>query len=167
LLRPENKAASVGGLFLADVAYWPILLQKSKIERPGKSRESRFLDAPAAARLTGANTRVGGRFGIERCGPSCRRARSASAVFKIFVLHPKKTFATISALSGHGAMSDLSPLFAPKRTSARSGNSERERQQPFDPPAIQTSNDEPQQGEARAGLAPPTAVDLRAGLTKR
>ncbi len=79
----------------------PILLQKSKIERPGDSRESRFLDAPAAARLSGANTKVGGRFGMKGCGPSCRHTRNASAVFKIFVLHPKKTFATISANSGH------------------------------------------------------------------
>src|SRR5258706_8860547 len=54
---------------------------------------------------------------MKRCGPSCRHTRNASAVFKIFVLHPKKTFATISALFGHGAMSDLSPLCAPKRTS--------------------------------------------------
>src|SRR5258707_1033459 len=54
---------------------------------------------------------------MKRCGPSCRHTRNASAVFKIFVLHPKKTFATRSALFGHGAMSDLSPLCAPKRTS--------------------------------------------------
>src|SRR5882672_9994916 len=78
-----------------------ILLQKSKIERPGESRESRFLDAPAVARLSGANTKVGGRFGMKRCGPSCRHTRNASAVFKIFVLHPKKTFATISARNRH------------------------------------------------------------------
>jgi hypothetical protein len=52
-----------------EVCFVPILLQKSKIERPGKSRESRFLDAPAAARLSGANTKVGGRFGMKRCGP--------------------------------------------------------------------------------------------------
>jgi hypothetical protein len=32
---------------------WQILLQKPKIERPGESRESRFLDAPAAARSFG------------------------------------------------------------------------------------------------------------------
>src|SRR5258705_947025 len=38
---------------------------------------------------------------MKRCGPSCRPARNASAVFNIFVLHPKKTFATISAMSGH------------------------------------------------------------------
>src|SRR5258706_13555733 len=62
-----------------------------------------------------ANTKVGGRFGMKRCGPSCRHTRNASAVFKIFVLHPKKTFATISALFGHGAMSDLSPLSGVKR----------------------------------------------------
>src|SRR5258708_40212854 len=48
-----------------------------------------------------ANTKVGGRFGMKRCGPSCRHTRNASAVFKIFVLHPKKTFATISATNGH------------------------------------------------------------------
>jgi hypothetical protein len=78
---------------------WRILLQKSKIERPGKSRESRFLDAPTAARLSGANTKVGGRFGMKRCGPSCRRARSASAVLKNLVRQPKKTFATKSAQS--------------------------------------------------------------------
>jgi hypothetical protein len=33
--------------------------------------------------------------------PSRRRARSASAVFKIIVRHPKNTFATISAKPGH------------------------------------------------------------------
>jgi hypothetical protein len=47
------------------VRFVPILLQKSKIERPGESRESRFLDAPAVARLSGANTKVGGRFGMK------------------------------------------------------------------------------------------------------
>jgi hypothetical protein len=61
----------------------------------------RFLDVPAAARLSGANTKVGGRFGMKGCGPSCRHTRNASAVFKIFVLHPKKTFATISARLRH------------------------------------------------------------------
>src|SRR6266436_3376726 len=92
------------------VCLWQILLQKPKIERPGESRESRFLDAPAVARLSGANTKVGGRFGMNGCGPSCHHARNASAVFKIFVLHPKKTFATISALFGHALMSALSLL---------------------------------------------------------
>jgi hypothetical protein len=47
------------------VRFVPILLQKSKIERPGESRESRFLGAPAVARLSGANTKVGGRFGMK------------------------------------------------------------------------------------------------------
>ena len=96
---------------------WQILLQKPKIERPGESRESRFLDAPAVARLSGANTKVGGRFGMKGCGPSCRHTRNASTVFKIFVLHPKKTFATISAPNGHGSMSDLSPLSGEERKS--------------------------------------------------
>jgi hypothetical protein len=48
---------------------WQILLQKSKIEEARKSRENRFLDAPAVARLSGVNTKVGGRFGMKRCGP--------------------------------------------------------------------------------------------------
>src|SRR5258707_9673609 len=54
---------------------------------------------------------------MKRCGPSCRHTRNASAVFKIFVLHPKKTFATVSALFGHGAMSELSPPLGVKRKS--------------------------------------------------
>jgi hypothetical protein len=98
---PLSGASRKHVLALSFSGFGPILLQKSKIERPGESRESRFLDAPAVARLSGANTKVGGRFGMKGCGPSCRHTRNASAVFKIFVLHPKKTFATISANSGH------------------------------------------------------------------
>jgi hypothetical protein len=45
--------------------------------------------------LSETNTKVGGRLGLKRCGPSSRCARGASAVFKTFVLHPKNTFATI------------------------------------------------------------------------
>jgi hypothetical protein len=84
----------------ADVAGGPVradFVAKSKIERPRKSRESGFLDAAAAARFSGANTKAGGRFYMKRSGPSRRRGRSASAVFKIFVLHSKKTFSTKSA----------------------------------------------------------------------
>jgi hypothetical protein len=33
---------------------------------------------------------------MKRYGPSRRRAQSASAALRIFVRHPKKTFATIS-----------------------------------------------------------------------
>jgi len=50
--------------------------------------------------LSEANTKVGGRLGMKRCDPSSCRARSASAVFKTFVLHPKNTFATKSAQNG-------------------------------------------------------------------
>src|SRR5258708_20093720 len=84
---------------LRHVRLVPILLQKSKIERPGESRESRFLDAPAVARLSGANTKVGGRFGMKGCGPSCRHTRNASPVFEIFLLHPKNTFQKISSIT--------------------------------------------------------------------
>src|SRR5271157_5520406 len=77
-----------------------MLSKKSKIERHRKSRESRFFGTAAAARYSGANTKAGGRFRMNRCGFSGRRARSASAVFKIFVLHPKKTFSTASVMCG-------------------------------------------------------------------
>jgi hypothetical protein len=40
----------------------PILLQKSKIERPRKSRESWFLDASTVATLCSAGAQVRGRF---------------------------------------------------------------------------------------------------------
>src|SRR5450631_2252524 len=75
----------------------PILLQKSKIRRSQKSRESRFRDIAVAARLRGADTKVRGRFGVKRYGPSHREARDASAALKISVQHPKNTFATKSA----------------------------------------------------------------------
>jgi hypothetical protein len=83
------------------VRFVPILLQKSKIEGRRKSRESRFLETLAAAMLSEANAKVGGRLGMKRCGPSSRRARSTSAVFKTFVLHPKNTFATKYANKRH------------------------------------------------------------------
>ena len=45
-----------------NVAYWQILLQKSKIERCRKSRESRFLDISTVARLCSADAQVRGQF---------------------------------------------------------------------------------------------------------
>jgi len=97
-----------------DVAYWQILLQKSKIERPRKSRESRFLNASTAATLCSEDTKVGGLFCVKRCGPSHRRAQNAPAALENFVHQPKKTFSTVSAHNGHGPMSDLSPLCSSK-----------------------------------------------------
>src|ERR1700680_3900982 len=88
----------------------PILLQKSKIERPQKSRESRFLGTSSAAKRRSSNTMAGGRFSAKRCGPSHREVRDASAALKISVHHPKNTFATKSARNGQGAMSELSRL---------------------------------------------------------
>src|SRR5437016_7771775 len=49
-----------------DVRFVPILLQKSKIEQPQKSRESRSLDFSAAASLFNATTEVPDRFWIKR-----------------------------------------------------------------------------------------------------
>jgi hypothetical protein len=52
----------------------PILLQKSKIEQPKKSRESRSRGFFAAASLVGATTEVRDRFLMKRYGPSRRRS---------------------------------------------------------------------------------------------
>ena len=75
-----------------------ILLQKSKIERRQKSRESRFSGISIAAWLLGEDTKVRGRFCVKRYGPSRREARDVSAVLKISVRHPKNTFATESGV---------------------------------------------------------------------
>src|SRR5229473_5455835 len=66
--------------------------------------------------LARPDTKVRSRFCVKRCGPSRRRVRTASAVLKNFVRQPEKTFATISAQSGHAVMSELSPLCEQKRT---------------------------------------------------
>src|SRR5450759_1438922 len=59
--RAAGKFSDVELERQAHVAYWQILLQKSKIERPRKSRESRFLDAATAAKPSMADTKTGGR----------------------------------------------------------------------------------------------------------
>jgi hypothetical protein len=78
----------------------PILLQKSKIERCQKSRESGFLDTSTAAIPRSADAKVRGHFCAKQLGPSHRLIRNASAVPGNFDRHPKKTFATISAKTG-------------------------------------------------------------------
>src|ERR1700730_9057044 len=60
-----------------------------------------FLEFSTAATLFSVATQVRGRFLVNRCGPSRCRARNASAVLKIFTVQPEKTFATLSAQSGH------------------------------------------------------------------
>ena len=77
-----------------------ILLRKAKIERLPKSRESRCLDVSTAAMLARGDTKIRRRFCERRCGPSHRGERNASAVLKNFVRQPKKTFSTVSAISG-------------------------------------------------------------------
>jgi hypothetical protein len=79
------------------------MLQKSKIQRRQKSRESQLLDISFAATILGADTKVRGGFCVKRYGPSHREARDASAALKISVHHPKNTFATISARNRHCA----------------------------------------------------------------
>jgi hypothetical protein len=90
MMRGRNR----GGLTMS--VHRGILLQKLKFERHRKSRESSFSDGYIAAKRRSANTKVRGRFSTKRCGPSRREARDASAALKIFVHHPKKTFATKS-----------------------------------------------------------------------
>ena len=105
--RPNWAARAMSGLppfatklrTSAEVRFVPILLQKSKIRRRQKSRESRSRDITVAARLRGADTKVCGRFGVKRYSPSHREARDASAALKISVHHPQNTFATKSATS--------------------------------------------------------------------
>src|SRR6476646_6160596 len=60
---------------------------------------------------------------MKRYGPSRRRALDASAALRIFVRHPEKTFATISARTGPQAMSAIWSLTGGKRTSRRQPNS--------------------------------------------
>src|SRR4030095_10066419 len=71
--------------------------------------ESRFLDFSAAASPFNATTEVRDRFWMKRYGPSRRRAQNASAALRIFVHHPEKTFATISAISGP-TVSTIAPI---------------------------------------------------------
>jgi hypothetical protein len=82
--------------------FWRILLKKSKIAGLRKSRECGMLVISAAARLCRTNTGVGGRFCVNRCGPSHRSACDARAVLRIFSHQPKRTFSTQSAQSGRG-----------------------------------------------------------------
>src|SRR6266852_6424300 len=86
---------------LRDVSNVQILLQKSKIERRRKSRESRFLDATGAATPCSSDTEVRGRFCVNQCGPSRPHAQNASAVRKNCRRQPKMTFATLSARNRH------------------------------------------------------------------
>jgi len=70
---------------------------RADVEAPADRRRAR---PGSAASLFNATTEGRDRFWMKRYGPSRCRAQSASAAPRIFVRHPKKTFATISALSG-------------------------------------------------------------------
>src|ERR1700716_1974381 len=70
------------------------MMQQSKIDPTGQSRERRFIDLSAAASLFKDTKTVRGGCEMKRYGPSGRRAQNASAALRIFVRHPKKTFAT-------------------------------------------------------------------------
>ena len=70
---------------------------RADVEAPADRRRAR---PGSAASLFNATTEGRDRFWMKRYGPSRCRAQSASAAPRIFVRHPKKTFATISTLSG-------------------------------------------------------------------
>jgi hypothetical protein len=54
--------------------------------------KSDVLDVSTAAMLARPDTKVRGRICVKRCGPSRRRARTASAVLKKFCLSARKDF---------------------------------------------------------------------------
>jgi hypothetical protein len=70
--RREKRRSSIR----PDFRLWQILLQKSKIEQPKKSRESRSQGISAAASLASATAEARGRFWMRRYGPSRRRAQT-------------------------------------------------------------------------------------------
>jgi len=94
----------------------PILLQKSKIERRRKSRESRCLDVSTAAMLARPDTKVRRRFCVKRCGPSRRRVRTASAVLKILFISQKRLFQQYLPIGDIPSYSIASPACATSRT---------------------------------------------------
>jgi hypothetical protein len=67
--------------------------------------------------LARVDTKVCGRLCVKRCGPSHRRVRNASAALKNFVRQPEKTFATVSALFGHGVDAARCPFVGAERKS--------------------------------------------------
>src|SRR5712675_3559427 len=93
---PQTPSNAIG----LDVRDGSILLKKSKIQRLRKFGEGRFFVVSAAASLRRTATRAYGRFCVNRCGPSHRRAWNASAALKNFVRQPKRTFSTVSVKNG-------------------------------------------------------------------
>jgi hypothetical protein len=81
-----------------DISALPsIVLQKSKIDRLQKFRESRFLDFSSAARLRTARTKVCSRSFDKRCGPfTSLRTKRISGARKFRSSAPKDSFATVS-----------------------------------------------------------------------
>jgi hypothetical protein len=63
-----------------------------KVENRGAPKIPRMWNVGDAARLCRTNTGVGGRFCVNRCGPSHRSACDARAVLRIFSHQPKKDF---------------------------------------------------------------------------
>src|SRR5450631_3235486 len=91
----SDKTADIpGGPFRADIV--------AKVENRTTLKIARKSNFRLLCSCFGFNatTEVHGRFWMERYGPSRRRAQNAPAALRIFLRHPKKTFATISTQSG-------------------------------------------------------------------
>lgn len=74
-----------------------------KVENRMTSKISRKLNCSYRHRCKPLCGRYEGRWpAFETMWSPCRCARNASAVFKIFLLRPKKTFSTLSAIFGSG-----------------------------------------------------------------
>jgi len=82
-----------------------IVLQKSKIDRLQKFRESRFLDFSSAARLRTARTKVCSRSFDKRCGPfTSLRTKRISGARKFRSSAPKDSCNSIPSEADIGAV---------------------------------------------------------------
>ena len=100
----------VVGPFRAD-----IVAEVENRTTPKISQKLIFYFSTAATLFNGV-TKVRGRFWMKECGLSRRRARTASEVLGNFVRHAKKTFATISARTGHAVVAGQCLLLGVDRT---------------------------------------------------
>jgi hypothetical protein len=76
----------------AGVRSWQILLQKSKIEQPKKSRESRPLGFSAAASLFSGTTEIRDRFWMKRYGSLTSSSVKRISGSRNFRSPPQKDF---------------------------------------------------------------------------
>lgn len=100
-----------------DISALPsIVLQKSKIDRLQKFRESRFLDFSSAARLRTARTKVCSRSFDKRCGPfTSLRTKRISGARKFRSSAPKDFLQQYPLGSRHRSRLPLCQLWTARR----------------------------------------------------